>query len=49
MTANSWFYVAAVFAAIVTTFVAIRREERHLQARFGCDFESYCTRTRRWI
>lgn len=30
MTANSWFYVAAVFAAIVTTFVAIRREERHL-------------------
>ncbi|MFA1623606.1 isoprenylcysteine carboxylmethyltransferase family protein [Rhizobium mongolense] len=49
MTANSWFYVAAVFAAIVTTFVAIRREERHLQARFGCDFESYCRRTRRWI
>ena len=49
MTANSWFYVAAVVAAIVTTFVAIRREERHLQARFGCDFESYCRRTRRWI
>lgn len=49
LTGNAWFFVAAISAAIVTTIIAIRKEEMHLLARFGIDFEQYCQRTRRWI
>ena len=49
LTGNAWFFVAAIGAAIVTTVIAIRKEEMHLLARFGIDFERYCQRTRRWI
>ncbi|MGO4567878.1 methyltransferase [Rhizobium sp. 2YAF20] len=48
-TGSLWFVVAAVAAAIATTSVAIRREEIVLLSRFGCDFETYCRQTRRWI
>ena len=27
----------------------IPREERHLQARFGAEYRSYCKRVRRWL
>ncbi|MDR6758431.1 protein-S-isoprenylcysteine O-methyltransferase Ste14 [Mycoplana sp. BE70] len=46
---NPWFLAAAVAAVIVTTLVAVRREELHLLSRFGCDFERYCRSTARWI
>ncbi len=49
LTGNSWFLVAAIAAAVVTTLVAIRCEEMHLLARFGIEFERYCQHTRRWI
>ncbi|TCL73641.1 isoprenylcysteine carboxylmethyltransferase family protein [Rhizobium sp. BK251] len=49
LTGNSWFFVTALFAAITTTLVAIRCEEMHLLSRFGCEFEFYCRKTRRWI
>ena len=49
LTGNAWFFVAAIGAAIVTTVIAIRKEEMHLLARFGIDFEHYCQRTRRWL
>lgn len=49
LTGNSWFLVMGLVAAVITTVIAIRREERHLLARFGIEFERYCQRTRRWI
>lgn len=49
LTGNTWFLVAAIFAAVATHFIAIHHEERHLLARFGCEFEYYCKHTRRWI
>lgn len=49
LTGNAWFFVAALAAAVVTTYIAIRNEEMHLLARFGIDFEQYCQRTRRWL
>jgi protein-S-isoprenylcysteine O-methyltransferase Ste14 len=27
----------------------IPQEERHLQARFGAEYRSYCKRVRRWL
>ncbi|PZM10790.1 methyltransferase family protein [Rhizobium tubonense] len=49
LTGNPWFLVTAIIAATITTSVAIKREEIVLLSRFGCDFESYCKHTRRWI
>jgi protein-S-isoprenylcysteine O-methyltransferase Ste14 len=49
LTGSAWFFVAAGFAAVTTNFVAIHQEERHLLARFGCEFEYYCKHTRRWL
>lgn len=46
---NSWFFVAAVISVAATRLIAIPSEERHLEARFGFDYEHYCKRTRRWI
>ena len=49
LTGNSWFFLMALLTALITTFIAIRHEERHLLARFGIEFERYCKQTRRWI
>jgi len=46
---NSWFFVAAFVSLAATRLIAIPREERHLEARFGFDYDSYRKRTRRWI
>jgi protein-S-isoprenylcysteine O-methyltransferase Ste14 len=46
---NSWFFVAALVSLAPTRLIAIPSEERHLEARFGFDYESYRKRTRRWI
>ncbi|MBD9372493.1 isoprenylcysteine carboxylmethyltransferase family protein [Rhizobium sp. ARZ01] len=46
---NPWFLAAAIAAVIMTTLVAVRREELHLLSRFGFDFERYCRSTARWI
>lgn len=46
---SHWFLVAAIAAVIMTTLVAVRREELHLLSRFGFDFERYCRSTARWI
>ena len=37
-----------VVLLIVDRYV-IRREERHLEARFGADFDAYRRRVRRWL
>lgn len=44
-----WFFPLAIAAAFATQKLAIEREERHLQARFGKKFRDYAKRVRRWI
>lgn len=46
---NSWFFLAALVSATATRIIAIPSEERHLEARFGFDYESYRKRTRCWF
>lgn len=44
-----WFLLLAVLAAFAVQKLAIEREERHLQARFGKTYADYAERVRRWI
>ncbi|WP_417412894.1 methyltransferase family protein [Hoeflea sp.] len=46
---NAWFLLLAPLNGIMTHFLAVRREETHLLARFGYQFEAYCRKVRRWI
>ena len=44
-----WFLLLAILAAFIVQKVAIEREERHLQLRFGEIYLNYARRVRRWI
>jgi protein-S-isoprenylcysteine O-methyltransferase Ste14 len=44
-----WFIPLAVAAAFLTQQLAIKREEAHLDARFGKRFREYAKKVRRWI
>ena len=44
-----WFLPLALIAAYATQKLAIEREERHLDLRFGKRFRDYVRRVRRWI
>lgn len=44
-----WFLVLALVAAFATQKLAIEREEKHLEARFGKKYRDYRKRVRRWI
>src|SRR5215472_16642661 len=44
-----WFWLLSVLAAFAVQKLAIEREERHLQARFGQTYVDYARRVRRWI
>ncbi len=44
-----WFLILAPFAAFATQKLAIEREERHLEARFGRKYRDYRKKVRRWI
>ncbi|MBO6539309.1 MAG: isoprenylcysteine carboxylmethyltransferase family protein [Rhizobiaceae bacterium] len=44
-----WFVLLAPVAAILTTYLAIRPEERHLTERFGKRYRDYQKKVRRWI
>jgi protein-S-isoprenylcysteine O-methyltransferase Ste14 len=46
---NLWFVVCALAAALVVDRLAIRREERHLAARFGAAWADYAAKTPRWL
>lgn len=46
---NGWLVLLAPIDGLLTHFLAVRREERHLIAKFGYEYESYCRRVRRWI
>ena len=45
----AWLLLAAPVAAFLTQKLAIEREERHLAARFGADWQAYAARTPRWL
>jgi protein-S-isoprenylcysteine O-methyltransferase Ste14 len=49
VTGIAWFLLLAVMAAFAVQKLAIEREERHLQARFGAQYLEYARRVRRWI
>ena len=44
-----WFLILAPVAAYVTTKLAIQREEKHLEARFGKKYRDYAKKVRRWL
>lgn len=44
-----WMLIAAFVAAALTQRLAIRREEAHLEARFGDAWRDYARRTPRWF
>jgi protein-S-isoprenylcysteine O-methyltransferase Ste14 len=44
-----WFLLLAILAGFAVQKLAIEREERHLQARFGKRYLDYARRVRRWI
>jgi protein-S-isoprenylcysteine O-methyltransferase Ste14 len=44
-----WYLVLAIFAAFAVQKLAIEREEKHLQSRFGKSYLDYAERVRRWI
>lgn len=46
---NPWFLAMAAAAAQAVTTLAIRREEAHLAAMFGTDWQSYAARVPRWL
>lgn len=44
-----WLVVLAPVMAVALDRLAIRREERHLAARFGDAYRAYCAKVRRWL
>ncbi len=45
----AWFILLAFIAAWLTQKLAIKREETHLEHRFGKAFRDYRKRVRRWV
>lgn len=48
-TPSAWMVAGALLAALLVDRLAIRREERHLSARFGQAYADYAARVPRWI
>ncbi len=49
ITGIAWFLPLAIVAAFATQKLAIEREEKHLEARFGKKYRDYAKRVRRWV
>lgn len=47
--ANGWLLLLAPIDGVLTHFLAVKREENHLIALFGYQYENYCRKVRRWI
>jgi len=47
--ANPWFIPCALAAAFAVRRLAIGREEAHLAALFGVEWDAYAARTNRWL
>ena len=48
-TGNAWLLPSAAVEVALVTVLAILREEAHLRAVFGSDFDDYARRTLRWV
>jgi protein-S-isoprenylcysteine O-methyltransferase Ste14 len=46
---NAWVLLFAVALVLVMDRRVIRREEQHLEAKFGDDYRRYKSRVRRWL
>ncbi|HRD77426.1 MAG TPA: isoprenylcysteine carboxylmethyltransferase family protein, partial [Hyphomicrobiaceae bacterium] len=46
---NIWLVILTPVFAVLVTWLAIRPEERHLEARFGDEWRAYRDRTRLWL
>ena len=46
---NGWVLIFAVPVLLVMNFWVVRREERHLEAKFGEDYLHYKRTVRRWL
>ena len=46
---NAWMLITAAVAIFAIEEFAIKREEKHLLAKFGSEWTNYTTRVRRWI
>jgi protein-S-isoprenylcysteine O-methyltransferase Ste14 len=46
---NPWFFIFAILCAFVIQKLAVEREEKHLEVRFGKRYRDYAKRVRRWI
>jgi protein-S-isoprenylcysteine O-methyltransferase Ste14 len=46
---SAWFILLGLIAAFATQKLAIEREEKHLEARFGKKYRDYRKKVRRWI
>lgn len=44
-----WPLLLLPFVIVALIAIVVRREERHLEARFGSDYEAYRARVRRWL
>ncbi len=47
--ANPWFFAGAILAALLTNFLQIIPEEKHLEHHFGKQWRTYAKKVRRWI
>lgn len=46
---QAWPFVMLPVVLIVLSAVVIDREERHLRAKFGAEYDAYTARVRRWL
>ncbi len=46
---SPWLLLSAALFAFAVTRLAIIREEAHLKARFGAEWDTYAARVRRWL
>lgn len=46
---NGWWLLLTPVFAVALDRLAVRPEERHLEARFGADYHHYSARVRRWL
>lgn len=44
-----WLVGLSLIAAALTQHLAIKPEERHLQAKFGAEWDAYASKVKRWI
>ncbi len=48
-TGNAWMLITAAVAIFALEEFAIKREEVHLKAKFGHDWDEYSRKVRRWV